>query len=414
MGEGARIDNRGGGVGVLRRTSLALAALLAAASPARANCTFAGNWVAVESGDNPLAANGASTAIGRWQMTQAAFADVGLISRTSEVTAAHYGGRDWTNVSFNDNPFGIRTLQDLRNNPAVQDYYGRLYFAQLWQQAGNSGLVRDFVGRTVDIGGRQVAINESSLLTCMGYLGPGDCSRMLRGEAMTSPGNVAHALYRMNQAAPCDGSDIAEGNTPVAPGEAVQVAAPGGAGGGQYCDPQVRRMLEQAATARVDAVTAMAGHPEVGYRTAEGRSPLVAAGGDLLRGLGLSLPSSPGEIFGTSGFRALSCFDRLLGGINIIFAPPNIGAILSALEGQVCRQIEQLYARAVAPLNRSFFRSFDIAGVSVPFGAGMSVGGAPGLRFDAGTMGGANFDFFGTGGSGAASGQGERRGLFAR
>jgi hypothetical protein len=385
----------------------------------QAQCRFLDHWVQMESRGDHMAANGQSTAIGRWQMTQAAFADVGLVRQVSAVTENHYGGREWSNVEFLDNPFGIRNLEDLRANPAAQDYYGRLYHQAQWREAQRQGLVRDFIGQTVDVNGRRVAINESALLTCMGYLGAGDCGRMLRGQPMTNPGYTAHALWRMSVASACDGSDVAGQNTPV--DAEANIAATADA---QYCDPKVLERLEQTATVQVNAITVLAGHPQVGYRTAEGASPLQAQGVDLAQlltnggftgqGIGLSggassVPSVgfsnggfdltnggftgtgpritvPYGGFSTGGFRTLSCLDTLLGGINIIFAPPSLPNILGILESYVCRQIEQLYARAVAPLNQSFFRDFGVGGISVPFGVGVSTGGPPGVRINSGNV----------------------------
>ena len=370
----------------------------------QAQCRFLDHWVQMESRGDHMAANGQSTAIGRWQMTQAAFADVGLVRQVSAVTNDHYGGREWSNVEFLDNPFGIRNLEDLRNNPAAQDYYGRLYHQAQWREAQRQGLVRDFVGQTVDVNGRRVAINESALLTCMGYLGAGDCGRMLRGQPMTNPGHAAHALWRMSVASACDGSDVAGQNTPV--DAEANIAATADA---QYCDPKVLERLEQTATVQVNAITALAGHPQVGYRTAEGASPLQAQGVDLARllpdfdlatyfrdprgpnggitgqGVGprINLPHGG---FSTAGFRTLSCLDALLGGINIIFAPPSLPNILGILESYVCRQIEQLYARAVTPVNQSFFRDFGVGGIYVPFGAGVYTGGPPGVRINSGNV----------------------------
>lgn len=343
-------------------------------------CQFLDHWVQMESRGDPMAANGHSTAVGRWQMTQAAFVDVGLIQQNSRVTSAHYGGREWTNVTFRDNPFGIRNLQDLRANPAAQDYYGRLYHQMQWQSAQRQGLVRDFVGQTVNVGGRQVQINESALLTCMGYLGAGDCGRMLRGQPMANPQNTAHALWRMSRASACDGSDLAGQNTQVDAQANLAATADG-----MYCDPTVLQRLEQAAVTQVNALTALAAHPQVGYRTAEGGSPLQALGqeGDeMLRALGLAgmFSGGTGGVFSTGGFRALSCLDNLLGGVNVIFAPPSLPNILGMLESYVCRQVEGLYRQAVAPLNQNFFRDFGVGGVSVPIGVGVSMRGAPGIR----------------------------------
>jgi len=203
--------------------------------------------------------------------------------------------------------------------------------------------------------------------------------------------------------------------------------------------------LEQTATVQVNAITALAGHPQVGYRTAEGASPLQAQGVDLARllpdfdlatyfrdprgpnggitgqGVGprINLPHGG---FSTAGFRTLSCLDALLGGINIIFAPPSLPNILGILESYVCRQIEQLYARAVTPVNQSFFRDFGVGGIYVPFGAGVYTGGPPGVRINSGNvmtwsrnpiMFG-NFDMFGRSNMPQNPVPESSRGIFAR
>lgn len=329
-------------------------------SPSQAPCQFLDHWVQMESRGEAWAANGSSTAIGRWQMTQAAFVDVGLIRQVSPVTSDHFGGREWTNVVFQDNPFGIRNLTDLRNNAAAQDYYGRMYHNLQWRRAQQMGLVNDFVGRTVNVGGRSFQMNEAALLTCMGYLGSGDCARMLRGQPMTNPQNAAHALWRMGMASACDASDVAGQNTPV--DAAANVIA---TMDGMYCDPTVLQRLETAAGRYVEAVTEIATNSVVGYRTPEGEPAKAGQGGVT-----------------TKGFGVLACLENLLSGINIIFAPPSLPNILAMLESRICQSINRIYQQATAPLNQYFFRDFGVGGIPVPFGVGVQIGGPPGVRIN--------------------------------
>ena len=61
------------------------------------------------------------------------------------------------------------------------------------------------------------------------------------------------------------------------------------------------------------------------------------------------------------GFGGLSCLDRLLGGgVNIIFAPPDIGSILSIIESRICAIAYQQVNRATQPLYRNIQSGVDL------------------------------------------------------
>lgn len=361
--------------------ALCLAALATAADAQQATaqrCRFVDHWVWMESRGDPAAANPNSTAIGRWQMTQAAFEDVGLIRRVSATTSEHFGGNDWTNVVWNDNPFGIRSLEDLRNNPQAQDHYGRLYHRRNWAALEQRGIA-SHVGRSF----QGVQLNESALLTCAGYLGASGCARFLEtGQSE----HAAHALWRMAQASACDASDIAGSDTPVdIAANIARTPAPG-----LYCEPGVLQRLETLAAARLNAETALAGNDLSGYRTADGRGAVRVAGFDL-RQFGVSsivaptdagLPG-PGVDLGT---RALSCLDRLLGGVAIVFAPPALPDILRMLTDFVCREAERRLREATTPLDAAFFRDFGVGGISVPVRVGVHATREPGVRISSRTV----------------------------
>ena len=61
------------------------------------------------------------------------------------------------------------------------------------------------------------------------------------------------------------------------------------------------------------------------------------------------------------GFGGLSCLDRLLGGgINIIFAPPDIGSIIAIIESRICAIAYQQVSRAMQPLYRGIQAGADL------------------------------------------------------
>lgn len=100
-------------------------------------------------------------------------------------------------------------------------------------------------------------------------------------------------------------------------------------GGIPGCDLRVERYLARASIERIDRETEVA---RAFYR-------------DLPEG----------------GFRTLSCLDRLLGvGVNVIFAPPDLGAILSAIESRVCGIVQQHVNRAIQPLSQSLQAGVDL------------------------------------------------------
>jgi hypothetical protein len=67
------------------------------------------------------------------------------------------------------------------------------------------------------------------------------------------------------------------------------------------------------------------------------------------------------RILPPGGFGGLSCLDRLLGsGINIIFAPPDIGSIISIIESRICAIAYQQVSRAMEPLYRNIQSGVDL------------------------------------------------------
>lgn len=106
-----------------------------------------------------------------------------------------------------------------------------------------------------------------------------------------------------------------------APPSAAQIATPVATSNEPGCDPTVQTGLARLAIARIDAETELAGQF---YR-----------------------------VLDEAEFRALSCLERLLGGISIIFAPPGIGNILDAIFNRLCGLAQQHVARAMRPLHQS-------------------------------------------------------------
>lgn len=86
------------------------------------------------------------------------------------------------------------------------------------------------------------------------------------------------------------------------------------------------------------------------------------------------------------GFGRLSCIDQLLSGINIVFAPPSIGAILSALQSRVCQIVHQHVQQALRPLHQSLSVGVDMDRLVPGIGLGRLTAGvwvSPHYRSDA-------------------------------
>ena len=61
------------------------------------------------------------------------------------------------------------------------------------------------------------------------------------------------------------------------------------------------------------------------------------------------------------GFGGLSCLERLLGGgINIIFAPPDIRSIIAIIESRICAIAYQQINRVMQPISRSIQSDVDL------------------------------------------------------
>lgn len=391
-------------------------------------CRFADHWVQMESAGNPRAVNRESTAVGRWQMTQAAFEEVGLLQSGSSrtVNASHFGGQEWTNVQWADNPFGIRSVQDILNNPQAQDHYGRLYFQKQWQTAQRTGMTRHIGSSVAGVG-----INESSLLTCMGYLGSGGCRNLLdrlgQDPSASLSATERHALTRMARATECDASEFAGQNTQVDVASSI-AAAPSPK---LFCDPTVMRRLEEMAMRRVEAERQLA-MTRAGFSTSSGTSiaqtalwrdadprdddegampgirfatahPIPTDGLEALFLIhyGANAPDPTDVIFDQANqvwqeairfeqvlgrtpgraFGALqACIGRLLRGPSIVFGIPGLQSILDRIINAACRAVESRLLDMLRPLNVNLYEQVSL--YNIPIGTvGGSVrvgGGSPG------------------------------------
>lgn len=105
-----------------------------------------------------------ATATGAYGLTAAALKDAGFISYDSNPQVGH---GEWSNVTWNENPWGISSREEFLNNPAAQDAAMLAYTQRNWSNIPSS--VKQWVGQTA--GG--MVINESALLAGSHFLGAG-------------------------------------------------------------------------------------------------------------------------------------------------------------------------------------------------------------------------------------------------
>lgn len=178
-----------------------------------------------DSNGNPLynttVPNG--TATGAYGLTAAALKDAGFISY-SDVPAS--GGGEWSNVTWNDNPWGVSSRDDFLNNPAAQDAAMLAYTQKNWSNIPSS--TKQWVGQTA--GG--MVVNESALLAGSHFLGSGGMQNFaacgFRAECidpaaaakngMTQQQMADRALQYMADASGMDLSELTNGSyTPGGP-----------------------------------------------------------------------------------------------------------------------------------------------------------------------------------------------------
>jgi hypothetical protein len=325
-------------------------ALPSSVATAQTQPTILQEMAQLESGGNTSATNPNSTSTGEYQDTQAALASAGILQINSPPTTAAYGANaDWSNVTFLPNQYGITSQQDLLNaSPAVQTAIETTYLDNTWTQDQSQGLT-SYEGQTVN--GQE--INQSAILGCSELLGTSGCATYLSTGQASNPALTATAESVISQDSQADSSMITgSATTEVAQSQgSVASGNENGAGYAAYamhCNAAASTALSTAALTSVTNAVNLASTPQTGYSLVNGSSIL-----------------SP-----TSGaFSQFSCLNNLFNqGLNILFSPPNLSAILNQLINAACTKAESAIQTALAPLDQNFSKSATIAGFSPGFG----------------------------------------------
>lgn len=335
--------------------------------------TFAQGELAQESGGNFSATNTSSTAIGGYQMTEAALASAGYITINGPITAADDNG-NMSNVTWTGQG-GITSESQFLASPAAQTAAFNTYAGQTWSADQNLGISND-VGQTV--GGQ--TLNQSAILGGSYLLGAGGMQSYVANGGQVwetasgapcsagSAGCTFNASLTQNaqsyiaNASQEDSSAITGADATVAESAAGSSGASGsGSASSLYCASSVATLLQQGSLQYVQQKQALVTNPASGFTLLNGNSIAQAAG----------LSGGASSIGGAGGsYGEFSCLTNLLGGgLNMLFEPPNLSALLQALVNQVCAAGEQMVQNLVQPVDSSLFQSTNLGG----FFPGMSL-----------------------------------------
>jgi hypothetical protein len=316
--------------------------------------------ISKESGGNLSANNPSSTAVGEYQLTEAALVAAGYGTQTSPTTSADYDGSD-ANFQFNGTN-GINNLAEFEASPAAQS---AAFVAS--QQASYSQLTADgatsFIGQTVN---GQV-INQSALLSGAQLLGAGGMHQYLEngGEVLNKDLSVNEALTQDAQARIAAGSqyDVSAitggATTTVANSDPGANDVGSAAVNGMYCDPNVSKVLAEGSQAVVQGQMALAQAPGTGFTLLNGESASQALGG------------TGSSAIGAGSFSQFSCLSNLLNGdLNVLFEPPSLSQLLAQFENAVCSAAQNEITQMTQPLNQALFDYQNVGG----FFPGESIG----------------------------------------
>ncbi len=344
-------------VGRMRVTARVLAlsgaALAWGVDEARASQAFIDHVVRRESGGNWAATNGTSSALGGGQIMFDTARANGMITGTR---AGGNGLSAWSGANWNTEwaqRWNIRSTQDFIANPAAQQDAIRMVAASNYRSLGN----------TSDLIGQQrhgLTLNDAMLVECAYILGGRGCRGALNGEEpFLSQAMSNRAFQRMAGAANLDVSSVtgragqAGGGQAIDPGTGQALPNERPLIEGLFCDPEILRTIQQHGAQEVDRRVAIAADPRLGYSTLNGQGVLAMAGvgGGVSPGMGTN-----------STFLSMSCIDRILNtglGLGNLFQLPTWSQLQSMamrmMENFVCGQANQLFARAMQPVNTALY-----------------------------------------------------------
>ena len=377
-----------------------------------------------ESGGATNIVNAHGTAAGRTQITLNTMVGLGAATCTSgrsgecPVGSDAFGMGGITNrdkyATINPGFFQglqVNNWQDVFTGPdalAAQQRMEKAYFSSSLESIRRAGLVDKYAGNSNNALG--INMNNAAMLQCANA-GVANCRSMLengtsiRGPASEIKAAIQRSSSRYNPSAGgCETGTLDNGNRD--PSLAPDVNGAGTEG--LYCDPEVLRIIQEQGAQEVDRRVSLAADNSTGYSLLGGESVLEAAGLGGGGGGGAAGGGNPGSVgyaprtvigSGSGSFRSLSCLDNLMGGgLNVMFRPPNFGAILSAIENAVCQQLNQLVSQATRPLQQSLYRNANLDSFLPGYGLG-GLGG--GVNIGQGGQGGINVGYTNTLGGGA-------------
>ena len=330
------------------------------------------------------AVNPSTNALGAFQMTPIALRDMGVID-----AGGHYL----------PNQFGITSQSDFLNSPDKQIALDNAYNTK------NLGYLQRAMGGNVPATSPTgVPLNQAAQIYCAESLGAGGCATYLRTGQISQQVLDANPPYRNGGYASRLGTASAAQDGQCGANDGGPAGVPHGivaAVEGLYCNPEVAQMLVQSGTAYVNQQMAIATNPNTGFTMLGGASIADFAG----------LGSGSSSLGASNGFRGLSCLDNLLnGGLNIIFEPPNLSAILSQLAGALCTKASSLMAQLVQPLQSGIGQTANLGGFMPGLGLGSLLGGVnvqqsstPGISFGI-ANGSADTSWYSTGSVGSFAG----------
>lgn len=362
---------RPSGQGLARILFGATALVVVASGAAHA---AAGQWISdlamKESGGNQYQTNPYSTAIGSYQLTEAALVSAGYATETGPVTAADYNGND-SNLVFTGKD-GVNSVQDFMANQAAQTNAAETYAKQAYGALSSSGTVSQYMGQTVN---GQV-MNQSAMLTGAYVLGPQGFKDYLAngGKVYTNgvydPTLTAEVQSRIADGSQYDASAITGGYTSVPnsePGANTGPVTPSTVASSLYCNPYVSQLLVEGAKSFINQARAEVIDPQTGYTLLNGNSVAQAAG---------LAPGGSTVGGGTGTFGEFGCLSNLLGGsLNVLFEPPNLSGILQQLENSVCSAAQSEMSNLVQPVTSALFNNTNLGGFFPGLGLGALAGG---------------------------------------
>ena len=309
--------------------------------------------------------------LGAFQLGQAALQDAGYKNADGSWTATAQAQ-------------GVNSNTDFLNNPQAQIAADNAYNAKNTSYMGSSylGTTDPYSGTTLDSG---------SLAYCSESLGAGGCKSYLATGVIPAVdlsqnpqwrnGGWQANLKTMSSTSTTDSGSVDVATTTNSSGTSSSTSV-----SGVFCDPAIAAMVQNQAATMIQSWTTLASRPETGYTLVGGQSVLEAAG--------LLTQGQPGYVgssglFGSAGgsYAQASCLSRLTNsGLNIVFAPPSIGNILSTLVQAACNEANALFSQVTAPISQSVYQAFSMNGLVPGLNLG-SIGGTANISVGSGGSG---------------------------